>query len=600
MNYIMKKYQLLFLTGLLITAVSCKKEFLDRYPQTSVTPEVFFNTEEDLALYINGLLSMSNHGMYLADQGTDNLATTAAIEVKNMMTGSPSSQTISGGWAWGRLRTINYFLENYQRANVTTETANHYAGLARYYRARFYHDMVKRFSDVPWYSGTLNPGDEALYKAQDPRVLVMDSVMADLDFALANVRDDVPSGTPGKWAVAVMDAKIALYEGTYRKYHPELALESTAEAFLERAVATAERIMAAGKFRIHSTGNPASDYAALFGRQDLTGISEVILVNSYDQTKNRSGNQNTGIFGNYEQSPSRDLLQTYLMSDGTRFTDVAGYQTFGFVKEFEQRDPRLAQTFAYPGWQREQDAAPYVQFLARNFTGYHQLKGYVNSTDQVLLNSSDVPVHRYAEVLLILAEAKAELGILTQGDLDNTVNLLRDRVGMPHVNLTAANADVDPVMAARYPNVTGDNRGCIFEIRRERRVELAFESSRFDDLMRWHAGKLLEEIPEGMYFPGVGDYDMTGDGVPDIRLIPEGQTIPSEREQNALGVPLVYYTIGPFGSTAAVYLQNGTNGGAVVTDDRARTFIEPKYYYRPVPNTEVILNPNLKQLFGWD
>ncbi|WP_229707612.1 RagB/SusD family nutrient uptake outer membrane protein [Sphingobacterium alkalisoli] len=582
------------------TFVSCNKEFLDRYPQTSITPEVFFNTEEDLALYINGMLSMSDHGMYVNDQSTDNVATTGAVEVKNIMTGSPSSQNITSGWGWGRLRTINYFLENYQRADVTAETANHYAGLARYYRAIFYHNMVKRFSDVPWYSGTLNPGDEELYKAQDPRALVMDSVLADLDFALATVREDVPTGTPGKWAVAVMDARIALYEGTYRKYHPELELQGTADAFLQRAVGAAERIMAEGGFSIHDTGDPTSDYAALFGSQDLAGNSEMILVNSYDQTKNRSGNQNTGIFGNYEQSPSRDLVQTYLMADGSRLTDQTGYATFGFVKEFENRDPRLAQTLAYPGWQRAQDNAPYVQFLARNFSGYHQLKGYVNSTDQLTLNSSDVPVHRYAEVLLILAEAKAELGTLTQGDLDNTVNLLRKRVGLPDLNLVQANANPDPFQAQKFPNLTGTNQGVILEIRRERRVELAFENTRYDDLMRWHAGKLLEEIPDGMYFPGVGDYDMTGDDIPDIRLIPEGQTIPSERERNSLGVPLVYYTIGTFGSSATVFLQNGVNGGTMVTDNRERTFLEPKYYYRPVPNTQVVLNPNLRQLFGWE
>ncbi|GGG74460.1 hypothetical protein GCM10007415_02430 [Parapedobacter pyrenivorans] len=580
--------------------VSCEKDFLDRYPQTSITPEVFFNTEEDLALYANGLLSLSSHGMYISDQSTDNLATTAAVEVKNIMTGNPSSQNVSGGWSWGRLRTINYFLENYDRAAVTDEVKNHYAGLARYYRAIFYHDKVKRFSDVPWYSGTLNPGDEELFKAQDPRELVMDNVMADLDFALANVREDVPTGTPGKWAVAVMDAKIALYEGTYRKYHPELELQSTAEAFLQRAAAAAERIMAEGGFSVHNTGNPASDYADLFGNQDLMSNSEMILVNSFDQTKNVSGNQNTGIFGNYEQSPARDLVQTYLMADGSRFTDQSGYETMGFVEEFENRDPRLAQTLAYPGWQRAQDNAPYVQFIARNFSGYHQLKGYVNSTDQVILNSSDVPVHRYAEVLLILAEAKAELGTLTQTDLDNTVNVLRDRVGMPHLNFTEANADVDPVLAARYPNLTDGNRGVILEIRRERRVEFAFENIRYDDLMRWHAGKLLEGIPVGMYFPGVGDYDLTGDGVPDIRLIPDGQTIPAERERNSLGVQLIYYTIGTIGSGASIYLENGVNGGFLVTDDRERNFIEPKYYYRPVPNSETILNTNLYQLFDWE
>src|SRR5690606_1375209 len=285
--------------------------------QTSITPDVFFNTEEDLSLYINGLLSMPDRGSYLNDQSTDNAATTGAVEVKNIMTGSPSSQTITGGWSWGRLRTINYFLENYQKANVTAETKNHYAGLARYYRARFYHDMVKRYSDVPWYSGTLNPGDEELFKAQDPRALVMDSVMADLEFAVANVRESVPTGTPGKWAVAFMEAKIALHEGTYRKYHPELELQNTADALLQKAAATAEGIVAEGGFSIYNTGNPAADYAALFDSQDLLNNDEVILVNIYDQTKNRSQNVNSVVFGDYEQSPARDLVQTYLMADGS-------------------------------------------------------------------------------------------------------------------------------------------------------------------------------------------------------------------------------------------------------------------------------------------
>lgn len=596
----MKKYQILIITAIMVTTVSCQKGFLDRYPQTAVTPEVFFNTEEDLALYINGMISLSDRYMYRNDQGSDNAATTAAIEVKNIMTGTPSSQNITGGWGWGRLRTINYFLENYGRANVSAEVKNHYAGLARYYRAIFYHDKVKRFSDVPWYSGTLTPGDEQLFKAQDPRAVVMDSVMADLAFAVANVRVNVPTGTPGKWAVALMEAKVALYEGTHRKYHGYLGLQASADALLQKAASTAEQIMAEGGYTIYSTGNPNADYAALFSSQDLLNNREMILVNVFDQTKNRSQNSNNEVFGAYEQSPARDLVQTYLMADGSRFTDQPGYATFGFVQEFEDRDPRLSQTLAYPGWQRVQDAAPYVQFFARNFSGYHQLKGYVNSTEQAILGGVDVPVHRYAEVLLILAEAKAEAGTITQTDLDATVNVLRSRVGMPPLDLAWANANPDPVHAAKHPNVVGANQGIILEVRRERRVELVFEQTRYDDLMRWHAGKVLEEIPDGMYFPGVGDYDLTGDGVPDIRLIPEGQTIPADRERNELGVPLVYYTIGLIGGGATIYLENGVNGGAIVTEDRERDFIEPKYYYRPVPQTEVVLNPNLYQLFDWN
>lgn len=598
------KAQIHQIAATLITFVllfsACEQDFLDRYPQTDFSPDVFFNTEEDLALYVNGLISMPGRETYLNDQSSDNAATTGAVEIKAMMTGTPSSQTITGGWNWERLRDINYFLENYGKAAVSPETKNHYAGLARYYRAIFYFDKVKRYSNVPWYSTTLDPSDEGLFKPQDPRSLVMDSVMADLAFAVANVRESVPTGTPGKWAAALMEARIALYEGTFRKYHPELDLGGSAAGLLEKAAATAQMIMNEGGYQLHTTGNPGSDYAQLFDSQDLLGNPEVILVNIFDQNKGRSQDQNMFVFGNYEQSPSRDLVQSYLMADGSRFTDQPDFAVFGYVKEFENRDPRLAQTLAYPGWIREPDATPYIQFLAKNFTGYHQLKGYVNSTDAVTINSVDFPVYRYAEVLLILAEAKAELGLLTQNDLDQTVNQLRRRAGMPDLEKAWANANPDPFLAAKYPNLSGPDQGVLLEIRRERRVEFAFENMRFDDLMRWHAGKLLEKTPEGMYFPGTGDYDMTGDGVPDIRLIAGGQTIPADREKNSLGVPLVYYTVDGFGTNADVYLQNGVHGGTLTTGNLPRTFVEPKYYYRPVPQTQIVLNPNLKQFYGWE
>lgn len=578
---------------------ACKKGFLDRYPQTAIVPGVFFNSEEDLALYINGLISLPDRSSYLNDQSTDNAATTAAVEVKNMMTGSPSSQTIRAGWSWTRLRDINYFLENYDRAKVSSEIKNHYAGLARYYRAIFYAGMVNRYSDVPWYDKTLNPTDPDLKMAQSPRAEVITKVMEDLDFAVKNVRADVPSGTPGKWAVTLMQAKIALHEGTYRKYHDELNLKNTANDFLKVAETAALAIMNSGKYSIHNTGKPFDDYATLFESLDLSSNKEVILFRGFDQGKSVVQNVNSVVFGDYEQSPSRDLLQTYLMKDGKRFTDMPNYSTYGFVQEFKDRDPRLSQTYIYPEWKRMPGSTTYVQRLNKNFTGYHQRKGFVNSVDQNIYNSIDFPVHRYAEVLLILAEAKAELGTLTQQDLDKTVNLIRKRVDIPALDLLMANANPDSKLVKDFPNVKGANVGVILEIRRERRVELAFENSRYDDLMRWAAGKLLERIPEGLYFPSVGNYDLTGDGIPDIKLIPEGQTIPDNREKNSLGVALVYYSIGKFDGTAGVYLSNGAQGGSMVTDVKKRNFIEPMYYYRPIPETQMILNPNLKQPFGW-
>ncbi|MXV15302.1 RagB/SusD family nutrient uptake outer membrane protein [Hufsiella ginkgonis] len=595
----MKKYIVLFITAVSMLA-ACKKGELDRFPQTSTSPNLFFNTEEDLSLYVNGLLSQPDRGTYLNDQSTDNVTTTAAVEVKNIMVGTANAQNITTGWSWTRLRNINYFLENYPKAQVTAAVKNHYAGLARYYRAEFYLDKVKRFSDVPWYSTTLDPTDEELFKARDPRTLITDSIMADLDFAYRNVRESVPSGTPGKWAVATLYARAALYEGTYRKYHDELNLKSTANTFLETAARISGEMIAAKKYSIYNTGRPEQDYGTLFSSQDLTGNNEVILVNIFDLSKGKSQNVNSTVFGDYEQAPAKDLVQTYLMRNGSRFTDVANYIQLGFVDEFKNRDPRMSQTMVYPGWVRVPDATPYIQRLNKNFTGYHQLKGYVNSTDNAILNGVDFPVYRYAEVLLTYAEALAELGTLTQTQLDQSLNLLRKRAGLPDLNLAAANAGPDPVLQLQYPGVAA-NTGVILEIRRERRVEFAFENMRFDDLMRWKAGKLLTKSPEGMYFKGLGKYDMTGDGVDDIILIDRTVTIPAEdqKEKNSLGVKLVYYRAGVIGSDATVYLKNGNNGGVIITENVVRNFEEPKHYYRPIPQQQVTLNPKLKQIFGW-
>jgi len=595
----MKPY-IKYILFIAIASVGCKKSDLDRFPQTAISPGLFFNTESDLNLYVNGLLLMPDRGSYLNDQSSDNVATTANVEVKNVMAGSANSQNITSGWEWSRLRDINYFLENYNKAKVSADIKNHYAGLARYYRAMFYIDKVKRFSDVPWYSGTMNPGDNALYKGRDPRKLVMDSVMADLDFAYQHVRETVPTGTPGKWAVAAFYTRTALYEGTYRKYHSELNLAATANVFLETAVKIAGDVMASGKFSVYTTGKPDQDYATLFNSQDLTTNNEVILANIFDMSKNRSQNVNGTVFGDYEQAPAKDLIQTYLMRDGSRFTDLPNYDKLSFVKEFQNRDPRLSQTMAYPGWIRVPDTKPYIQSLNKNFTGYHQLKGYVNSTDASTLNGVDFPVYRYAEVLLSYAEALAELGTLKQQQLDVSVNLIRRRAGMPDLNMAQANASPDPLLQQQYGNITS-NAGVILEIRRERRVEFAFENTRYDDLMRWKAGKLLTKSPEGMYFAGLGKYDLTGDGVEDIILIDQSLTIPAEehKEKNSLGVKLVYYRTGTIGSDATVYLKNVNTGSLIVTESVTRNFEEPKYYYRPIPQQQVLLNPNLKQIFGW-
>jgi hypothetical protein len=593
---------------LILFMTACNDEFMDRLPETSIGVEYFFNTEDDLAMYIYGMYDFPGIWNYANDgyYTTDNAANTGNTELQTMMIGNPSSSTITGGWDWEGLRNINFFLENADKANVTDEIKNHYIGIARFFRARFYLDKVKRYSDVPWYDHVIRPdNEEDLMKARDPRDLVVEKVFEDFQFAAEHVMNGQPKGAVNNWVVLSYMARAALYEGTYRKYHTELNLGTSANQYLNMALDAAQKIMDSGEFSLYQTGRPESDYGSLFTSDDLTANPEVILPVIYEDNVINSGWW-AFMFGNYEVSPSKDLLQSYLMNDGSYYSQRTGYETYSFVKEFENRDPRLKQTYAYPGYvlvntdTYSQGGGIYIQQLQKNFTGYHQLKGFVNDKDVTVQRNIDFPVIRYAEILLIYAEAKAELGELNQTDLDQTVNLIRSRAGMPSLTMNPA---ADPVQQARYPNLANSTPQWaeLLEIRRERRIELALEGYRYDDLMRWKAGKLIEKEPAGLYFPGLGKYDLTGDGIEDIKLISNTESIPAaeDKEKNSLGVTLVYYRVGPFGSDASFYLENGTSGYVATIRDRG-TFVDPKYYYRPIPASDVALNPNLTQIFGWE
>ncbi|WP_099371918.1 RagB/SusD family nutrient uptake outer membrane protein [Sphingobacterium sp. 1.A.5] len=598
----MKQYiKLGILSISLFSLGACNDDYLDRMPETTVQKENFFKSESDLEMYVLNLYRFQDNGFYESDATTDNASTTGNKEIKNIMLGNVSAATVNGGWTWGDLRDINFMLANMSNAKISEQKLKHYEGLARYFRAKFYVDKVQRFSDVPWVDKVVDVSDEAtLMGKRDPRTTVVDKIMEDFKFAVENVEEVKVPGKVNKWVIAQDYSRFALYEGTYRKYHSYLNLQNTANTFLEVAYKQAEDIMNKGGYSIHNTGNVESDYASLYNSETLETNKEVILGRFYaNNIINRS--DWPGMFGNYEYYPLRDLVQSYLMKDGTPFTNNSAYEKLSFVDEFKNRDPRLAQTYAAPGWELvyvstySQGPGVYVQQLSKNFSGYHQIKGFLNTMVQEKRFNTDIPLYRYAEVLLNFAEAKAELGILNnQTDLDKSINLLRKRAGMPDMTL---NPPLDSKLAKDF-QVSGANQSLILEIRRERRVELAFEGFRFNDLMRWKAGKLLEKKPQGIYFSGLGNHDVTGDGIADIKLIAHDQSIPEVREKNSLGVTLRYYKVGVFGQDVSVFLSEG-NKGFVDVVDKVGQFEEPKYYYRPIPQNDVNLNNSLKQIFDW-
>src|SRR5690554_4013084 len=499
-----------------LISMGCQEDYLDRQPLDRIDAEFFFNTANDLEAYTNSFYGIfPNFGVSEAhDDASDNIV---PLTVSPRVRGTrivPVDRG-SGGWSWSQLRSINFFLENYHKADDEQAKLKH-SGIARFFRAYFYFEKIKRFGDVPWYSEVLEAGDDDLYKGRDSRILVMDSVLADINYAVNNIPAEVSLNRVTKYTALIMKARLCLYEGTYRKYHN---IEGH-EKFLTEAIQASEELINSNAYSLYTTGGPEVAYRDLFARDNQTTV-ETILARDYDRDLARHNlaylmtAPTMGAFG-----MTKDLINSYLMADGSRFTDMSDHETMEFYEEMQNRDPRLTQSTAGPDFVVYGETTPEPVDLRLTTTGYRVIKS-LPSRDHWSSSSSysDQIIFRFAEALLIYAEAKAEMGTINQADLDISINRIRDRVGMPHLILAEANANPDQYIEAQYANVDqGPNKGVILEIRRERRIELFFEGHRWDDLLRWKEGKKLEQPMVGVYFPSLGAFDFNNDGNIDVYL----------------------------------------------------------------------------------
>lgn len=561
---------------------SCSQDFLDKEPISEVTTENFFATASDLQLYTNGFYRMfPSTSIYNGDSKTDNII---EIELSAEMRGARFVPTSGGGWNWAYLRDINFFLENYERSDDEA-AKSHYGGVARFFRAYFYFEKLQRFGEVPWYDKTIDPADEeTLTKPRDSRQFIVDKILEDLDWAIANMQADQQVYEVTKYAALALKSRVGLYEGTYMKYRDIAGYEK----YLEASIKASEELINNSPYSIYSTGKPLEDYANLFNAHEAID-AEVILARSYSEALNIGHNVNyyttTSSYG--RPGMPKDLVNSYLNKDGSRFTDLENYNQIAFTEEVNNRDPRLSQTIRTPGYTRKGQSIELAPNLGATVTGY-QITKYATEPvyDTNGQSITDLPLFRFGEVVLNYAEAKAELNTLNQEDLDASLNLLKARVNMPNLSLEMANNNPDVFLANQYPNVNGGNKGVILEIRRERRIELYMEDFRWDDVVRWKAGETLTQAIRGMYFPGAGEYDLTGDGETNMVLYN------GERPDNL--VPGVqYYEIG-----SDIFLDD--NGLIEPHPDfDERSFNESKDYLYPIPRLELQLNPNLEQNPGW-
>ena len=576
---------------LCLSVVSLSACDITLYPEDKVTPGTYFRNETDLQLFTNNFYTS-------LPSATDIYADEADIIINPALDDKISGQRIipetGGSWTWTTLRQINYFLENSHRCSDAA-VREHYNGIARFFRALFYFQKVKRFGDVPWYDVVVGSGDkDLLNKPRDSREYVMGKVLEDLNFAIANINDTKDVYRVSKWAALALKSRVMLFEGTFRKYHGL----GNWETYLQESVAASEQLIKDGGFALYAKGK--TPYAELFMTLNATETStEVILARDYNNTV-----QLRHSVQNYTTSPTagctgvtRRLVDAYLMADGSFHTARANYDKLGFIEECKGRDPRMAQTLRTPGYLLEGNLTP--ANLSSMKLGY-QLRKYYIAVQYDGFSEVDLPVFRLAEVYLNLAEAKAELGTLTQTDLDNTVNKLRARAGVTgNLQIGAA---AEPWIKNCYPTLAAanpSNLGVILEIRRERTVELVMEGFRYWDIMRWKEGKVFEEEFLGMYIPGAGPIDLDGDGKADFNIATANNPgTPNEGTTLKIGENLTLVEPSASGST-----YNGESGFLTVhrQDVMQRQWIEEKDYLYPIPTKErVLTNGALKQNPGWD
>lgn len=592
----------------LVTLSGCNDEFLERGPLSRINDALFWKTPSDLDIYINNLYSKSgllpnyNSSFYnvigpYTDDAFDGSDILIQVDYNKRMNSENVLPTSGGGWQisdWELLRNINYFMAHYQRVDADFSQVAKYVGEALFFKSVFYFNKLKRFGALPWTSKLLNPDSDELYGGRLPRDIVVDSIMLDLDRAVRYL----PAKGNGAWTGRItketalaLQARIALYEGTWEKYHN---LKNTpfrvrdgdnGRRFLEKAVAAADSLMCMSSIY----GSPNLDnigqtdgYWNLFNQSDYSASKEVIFWRKYSTASEQLFNRWISLsYTGAGVGITKRLVDHYLCTDGKPIYTAPGIRNplyqgdDNLLSVVNNRDPRLNQTICVPDgkhyrWKPDiyfERPMITAELGTRCVTGYQLYKGH--SADKAEYDNrkgTNACIYfRYAEVLLIYAEAKAELGTITQDDIDKTINALRRRVGMTGM--------LDMNNIVNDPNWLFSRTGAaaisplIQEIRRERTVELACEGFRVDDIFRWAAA---DELITG-YRPKGAKLSQW----PDIQASP-----PEYIAEDSKGYMDPYAQFAP--------MSNGYQ------------FKAGRDYLYPIPTNELTLNPSLRpQNPGW-
>ncbi len=591
------KYNIFILLFTLLTATACD-DYLTREPMDQVTdiPE-FWNSEDNINSVALGLYDVyfagyrtgwSRADMFaetnVADWTDNNTQTAATFFTKVAPT------TDGSHWYFNYVRRINILIDRVGKSALPEEARNHWLGVARFMRAMEYAKLVTKFGDVPFYETALeNTNVEQLYKARDSREYVMDKVKEDLDFAAEFVRenDRVKGLFINKSVVLSFASRLMLFEGTWQKYNEKN--NEKAVLYLEASKDYATTLMDKNLYRL------ADSWKSLTISLDLANNPEIIIYRSYVEgvvMHSLMAFQNTEI---QNDSPSKSLMDAYLTTNGLPirqsnndlFSDEKDQWFFDMIAD---RDPRLLETIDTRGLRLPGVDPIYASSGVAGHRFYNpeiaNLPAGTSST-----NTTDAPVMKYNEVLMNYIEAAVELAdmgaySLTQADFDKSFNVIRARksTNMPAVTLTGEDLFVNGVKMDD-PMRDADVTPLIWEVRRERRVELAYDGIRFNDIRRWGKleyadQKLNEDLNKGVW-------------------LDKARYVAWYNETEKPSTPLTMENL------ATIDLDRDGDAGYIVpiTDQSMLREMLPKDYLYPIPMDQIALyeaqGKTLNQNPGW-
>ena len=493
----MKQYSITFLLASALTLGSCS-DFLDRDPLSQASENTFWQTEADAQTGVSALYPLlpDSRDFWRDCQSDNSLMTNAWGEggLGYICQGSHNAATgyLSEEWRYGDIRRILYYLDRLKDMDIDEAKKKRFEGEARFILALRYYRMTRHFGDIPLIKEKPIDLDEAALP-RSPKQEVLDYALANVNKAIDYLPETYTNDNIGritKGAALTLKADMYLDMASYAKFHKG---QDATELWKEAALA-AKQVIDLNLYGLED------DFAYIFKAEANNNNKEVILAFQYKEDEKThmlpilASPAGTGITGQGWASfcPTRQLVDSYETTEGKTIYESDLYDK---NNPWENRDARLKKTFFLPGYEclrPNGSYEPYMPHPAYNkderinhegggITGYMYLKYNDQELEKPSASWTNFSLYRYAEVLLIYAEA------LNEYDPNNTqiawaVNQVRKRAELPGVD-----------------NLIGNQEAMREKIREERRHEFVAEHKRYFDILRWKiAEKVLNEPGYGI------------------------------------------------------------------------------------------------------